>query len=194
MISYGTEHWSAGSRQITDEIWTGTTLIPVTSHTFPRWQDSGHSFQFSRRHPSNPSRLSRPTHCLSNVRKRTVYANRQSLYEPMDIPIDECGGERPKLQGLAFNIEPPTGVSPQIPLLTTLEVSKQIAPNSTVVLTCAAKKTSSDLQTVTVNIGGEPNLLRLVGSLPRLGVGIQTMDSKAFGQANIGVPKSSLPH
>ena len=89
--------------------------------------------------------------------------------QPMDMPIDECGGRRPKPKGLSFSIETPPGDSPQ-PLLTTLEVSKQIAPNSTVVFTCAANKTSSDLQTVTVNIAGEENKQpRLVGSLPELG-------------------------
>ena len=82
MISYGTEHWSAGSGEPEnrrDMDWNSIDPSHVKYiSTLGRIPNTISSSQ--RRHPPNPPCLSRPTHRLTNVRKRTVYACRQSFY------------------------------------------------------------------------------------------------------------------
>ena len=171
MISYGTEHWSAGSGEPEnrrDMDWNSidpghvnhiSTLAEFRTQ-FPVFKEGIPQIL----HASQDQLIVSQTF---GKEQSMLIVNRST--KPIDTPIDECGGKRPKPKGLTFNIEIPIGNSPQ-PLLTTLELSDQIASNSAVVFTCAAKKTSSDLQTVTVNIAGEETKQpRLVGSLPELG-------------------------
>jgi hypothetical protein len=183
MISYGTEHWSAGAGEPENRKDMNWTAI-----------DSDHVG-----HISSLADFRKQYSVLKEGIPQILHASQDQLVvsqsfgkelsmlvvnrseQSMTIPMEECGGRNQELLGgLSFGVNtpsietrgaPPSAVLPTLtPLKATSSVPKEIPANSSVLLTCTARKQTSNTQTATINIDGtETRQPRLVGSLPELG-------------------------
>ena len=183
MISYGTEHWSAGAREPENRKDMNWNAID-SDHV-------GHIStlaDFRKQYPVLKTGMPQILHASQdqlvvsqNFGKELSMLIVNRSEQSMDIPSDKCGGRHQKLLGgLAFDVRTPsiemqeTPSSTILPTLRALKavssVPKEIPANSSMLLTCAARKQTSSTQTVTINIAGtEAKQPRLVGSLPELG-------------------------
>ena len=183
MISYGTEHWSAGADEPenrkdmnwdaidSDHVGYISTLtnfrkqFPVLKEGIPEiLHASQDQLVISQSFGKELSML------IVNRSDRSLA-----------IPNDQCRGMHQELLGgISFGVETAsieTQEAPSAALLPTLtplkevsSVPKELPANSSILLTCSARKQTSNTQTVTINIAGEESKQpRLVGSLPELG-------------------------
>ena len=183
MISYGTEHWSAGSDEPEnrrDMDWD--SIDPKHIEHISTLAEFRKQFPVLKEGMPQILHASQDRLVVSQTFEKEqsmLLINRSS--ESMDIPIDECGGVlQVLLGGLTLGVETsptdpdeafyPAKVTTVSSLEFVLPAPTHIPPNAAMLLTCNARKQRQTTQTLTINISGKETAQpRLVGSLPELG-------------------------
>ena len=202
MISYGTEHWSAGAEEPENRKNMNWDTID-SKHVEYISVLANFRKQFSVLKEGIPQVLhaSQDQLVISQSFGRELsmlIVNRSE--QSMDIPLDKCGGKHQEiLGGLSFGVETPSAMLPTLtPLKVLSSVPKELSANSSILLTCSAPKQTSNTQTVTINIAGtKTKQPRLVGSLPELGGwnpndGVQSIWTGEHWSAQITLPEHKV--